>query len=103
AAPSWQVHLPRAAPDCQVDGLLVLRRVALERPGAGAVDRVNVGAAIEQQRHHACRSADDRAVQRMTAGAVDVVNERWPLVEEGAYARQLAGFCGVMDRMIPGR
>src|SRR5829696_1816107 len=37
---------------------------------------------------------------RMTASAVDVVNERWLLIEEGAYARQLAGFGGVMDRMI---
>ena len=48
-------------------------------------------------------SANDRTVQRMTASAVDVVNERWLLIEEGAYARQLAGFGGVMDRMIPGR
>ena len=30
----------------------------------------------------------------MTAGAVDVVNERRLLIEEGAYARQLAGFGG---------
>lgn len=67
------------------------------------MNRVNVGAAIEQQRHHVCRSADDRTVQRMTASAVDVVNERWLLIEEGAYARQLAGFGGVMDRMILGR
>jgi hypothetical protein len=64
------------------------------------VNRVNVGATIEEQRHHICRSADDRTVQRMTASAVDVVNERWLLIEEGAYARQLAGFGGVMDRMI---
>jgi hypothetical protein len=42
-------------------------------------------------------------VQRMTASAVDVVNERWLLIEEGAYARQRAGFGGVMDRMIRGR
>jgi hypothetical protein len=67
------------------------------------VNRVNVGATIEQQRHHICRSADDRAVQRMTASAVDVVNERWLLIEEGAYARQFAGFGGVMNRMILGR
>ena len=66
------------------------------------MNRVNVGATIEQQRHHVCRSADDRTVQRMTASAVDVVNERWLLIEEGAYARQLAGFGGVMDRMILG-
>jgi hypothetical protein len=66
------------------------------------VNRVNVGATIEQQRHHVCRSADDRAVQRMTASAVDVVNERWLLIEEGAYARQLAGLGGGMDRMILG-
>ena len=66
------------------------------------MNRVNVGATIEQQRHHVCRSADDRAVQRMTASAVDVVDERWLLIEEGAYARQLAGFGGVMDRMILG-
>src|SRR5207249_5337788 len=66
------------------------------------LNRVNVGATIEQQRHHVCRSADDRTVQRMTASAVDIVNERWLLIEEGAYARQLAGFGGVMDRMILG-
>jgi hypothetical protein len=66
------------------------------------VNRVNVGATIEQQRHHFCRSADDRAVQRMTAGAADVVNQRWLPIEEGAYARQLAGFGGVMDRVILG-
>jgi hypothetical protein len=42
-------------------------------------------------------------VQRMTASAVDVIDERWLLIEEGAYARQLAGFGGVMDRMILGR
>jgi len=40
------------------------------------VNRVNVGATIDQQRHHVCRSADDRAVQRMTASAIDVVDER---------------------------
>ena len=95
--------MPRASPDRHVNGLFVLRRVTLERPDSGAVNRVNVGAAIEQQRHHVCRSADDRTVQRMTASAVDVVNERWLLVEEGAYARQLADFDGVMDRMILGR
>src|SRR5262245_8909704 len=66
------------------------------------MNRVNVGATIEQQRHHVCRSADDRTVQRMTASAVDVVDERWLLIEEGAYARQLAGFGSVMDRMILG-
>src|SRR6185295_3950053 len=33
---------------------------------------------------------------------VDVVDERWLLIEEGAYARRFAGFCGVMDRMILG-
>jgi hypothetical protein len=38
----------------------------------------------------------------MTAGAVDVVDEQWLLIEEGAYARQRAGFGGVMDRMILG-
>src|SRR3954463_4059277 len=38
----------------------------------------------------------------MTASAVDVVNERWLVIEKGAYARQLAGFGGVMDRMILG-
>src|SRR6185503_6648756 len=84
----------------QVNGLFILRRVTLERPDPGAVNRVNVGATIEQQRHHVCRSTDDRTVQRMTASAVDVVDERWPLIEEGPYARQLAGFGGVMDRMI---
>src|SRR5688500_11067561 len=66
------------------------------------MNRVNVGATIEQQRHHVWRSADDGTVQRMTASAVDVVNERWLLIEEGAYARQLAGFGGVMDRMVLG-
>src|SRR5687768_12310277 len=63
---------------------------------------MNVGASIEQQRHHLCGSADDRAVQRMTASAVDVVHARWLLIEKGAYARQLAGFGGVMDWMILG-
>ena len=48
-------------------------------------------------------SADDRAVQRMTASAVDVVDEGWLLIEKGANARQLAGFGGVMDRMISAR
>jgi hypothetical protein len=38
----------------------------------------------------------------MTASAVDVVNERWLLIKEGAYARQLSGFGGVMDRRILG-
>ena len=38
----------------------------------------------------------------MTANAVDVVDERWLLIEEGAYARQFAGFGGVMDGMILG-
>src|SRR3954463_12573164 len=38
----------------------------------------------------------------MTASAVDVVNERWLLIEKGTYARQLAGLGGVMDRMILG-
>jgi hypothetical protein len=66
------------------------------------VNRVNVGATIEQQRHRVCRSADHPTVQRMTASAVDVVNERWLLIEEGAYARQLTGFGCVMDRMILG-
>src|SRR5215468_2322276 len=66
------------------------------------MNRVNVGATIEQQRHHVCRSADHRTVQRMTASPVDVVNERWLLIEEGAYARQLAGFGGLMDRMVLG-
>jgi hypothetical protein len=66
------------------------------------VNRVNVGATIEQQRHHIDRSADGRAVQRMTAGAVDIVNERWLLIEEGAYARELAGFGGVMDWISSG-
>ena len=41
-------------------------------------------------------------MQRMTASAVDVADERWLLIEEAAYARQLAGFGGIMDRMIPG-
>src|SRR5262245_3272648 len=67
------------------------------------MNRVNVGATIEQQRHHVCRSADDRTVQRMTASAVDVVHERWLLIEEGPYARQLAGFGRLMDRMVLGR
>jgi hypothetical protein len=67
------------------------------------VNRVNVGATIEQQRYYLYRSADDRTVQRMTASAVDVVDERWLPIEEGAYARQLAGFGSVMDRMILGR
>src|SRR5262249_3420165 len=74
-----------------------------ERPDPGAVNRVNVGAMIEQQRHHVCRSADDRTVQGMAPGAVDIVNERWLLLEEGAHARQRAGFGGSMDRMILGR
>src|SRR5687768_16308086 len=39
----------------------------------------------------------------MTPGAGTVVNERWLLIEEGAYARQLAGFGGLMDRMILGQ
>src|SRR4029077_13488611 len=82
--------------------LFILRRVTLERPGPGAVNRGHVGATIEPQRHHVCRSADDRPVQSMTASAFDVVDERWLLIEEGAYARQLAGFGGVMDRMILG-
>jgi hypothetical protein len=64
---------------------------------------VNVGATIEQQRHHVCRSADDRTVQGMTPSAVDIVNEQWLLLEEGADARQRAGFGGLMDRMILGR
>jgi hypothetical protein len=69
------------------------------------VNRVNVGAAIEQQRHDVDGSADDRTVQRVAAAAIDVMNERRLLIEEGTYARHPAGFCGVMDRMIfgPGR
>src|SRR5262245_5145616 len=39
----------------------------------------------------------------MTPSAVDIVNERWLVLEEGAHARQLAGFGGLMDRMILGR
>lgn len=100
AAPSCRTHLSRAAPDRQVNGLFILRRVTRERADAGAVNRVNVGATIEQQRHHVCRAADDRAVEGMTASAVDVANERWLLIEEGANARQLAGFGGLMDWMI---
>jgi hypothetical protein len=38
----------------------------------------------------------------MTASAIDVVDERWLLIEEDAYAGQLAGLGGVMDRMILG-
>lgn len=91
-----------ALADRQVDGLFVLRRVTPERSQAGAVNGVNVSATIEQQRHHVRRSADDRTVQRMTASAVDVVNERWLLIEEATYARQLAHFGGGMDRMILG-
>jgi hypothetical protein len=64
---------------------------------------VDVGATIEEQRHHVRRSADDRTVQRMTASAVDVVHERWLPIEKGSYARQVAGFGGIMDRMILGR
>ena len=67
------------------------------------MNRVNVGATIEQQRHNVCRSADDGTVQRMTASAVDVVNERWLLIEESAYARQFAGFGGLMNRMVLGQ
>src|SRR6478735_12454641 len=48
-------------------------------------------------------SVTTSADPRMTASAVDVVNERWLLIEEGAHARELAGFGGVMDRMILGR
>ena len=67
------------------------------------MNSVNVGATIEQQHHYLGRSADYRAMQRMAAGAVDVVDERRLLIEEGAHARQVAGFGGAMDRMILGR
>ncbi|HXT68169.1 MAG TPA: hypothetical protein VN700_00320 [Vicinamibacterales bacterium] len=63
---------------------------------------MNVGATIEQQHHDPGRSADYRAMQRMAAGAVDVVDERRLLIEEGADARQIPGFGGAMDRMILG-
>ena len=36
----------------------------------------------------------------MAACAADVVNERGLLIEEGAYACQIAAFGGVMDRMV---
>ena len=57
---------------------------------------------IEQQRHHLAGSSDYRAMQRMAAGAVDVVDERRLLIEEGGHPRQVAGFGGAMDRMIRG-
>ena len=61
---------------------------------------MDVGAAIEQQRRHSWRAADDRAVQRRAAGAVAAVHERRIGVEERAHLLEVAGFRGEMNRMV---
>jgi hypothetical protein len=55
---------------------------------------------VEQQRDDFCRPANDRTVQRMATGAVDVVDERGLSIQEGTHARQVPGFGGAMDGMI---
>src|SRR4051812_1087099 len=92
--------LPRAAPDREIDGLAILRRVAVGRTDASAVNGVNVGTAIEQERDHTVGAADARAVEGMPAGAVDVVDERGVRLKEGADAIHVARFGSRVNGMV---
>jgi hypothetical protein len=64
------------------------------------VNRVDIRTAIEQERDDRGRAADDRAMQRMSTGAIDVAHERRVGIEVGADARPLARLGGPMNGMI---
>jgi hypothetical protein len=50
------------------------------------VNRVNVGTAIEQQRDDVTMTADDGAMQRVTAGPVHVSDQFRLDIDEPSYA-----------------
>jgi hypothetical protein len=58
------------------------------------MDRVNVGAAIEQERDRLERPAHDRAMQRMASCAIRVVHESWIGVEKIAHTPNVPHFRG---------
>jgi len=64
------------------------------------MDRVNVGAAIENQLYDVRRSSDDRTMQRRAAGAIAARDERRICIEHRAHARDVAAFGGHMNRVV---
>jgi hypothetical protein len=61
---------------------------------------MDIGTVIEEEGDDGHRTAEDGAMQRMTAGAVDVVYQGRIRIEVGANACQLPRLGSPMDRMI---
>jgi hypothetical protein len=70
---------------------------------AGAVHRVDVCAAIEQEVHSFERAPNHRAMQRRASAAVAALEEGRVGVEHLAHARNVIRFRGSMDGMILAR
>src|SRR5262249_39236443 len=89
-----------ASPDRQINRLNILRTKSGRRTQANTVNRVNVGAAVEQKLDDLFRPSDYRSMKRRTTCAIPTVEKRRIGVEECAHARKVARTCSSMNFMV---
>ena len=64
------------------------------------MNRVNVGAAIEQQLYDLRRASDGRTMQRRATGTITARDKRRICAEERAHPRDVAAFGGHMNSVV---
>ena len=89
-----------AGPQRQIDRLEVGGGIAVLGAGAGAVEGMDVGAPIQQERDHLARRRRHRPVERRAPRAVAAAHELRLGVEECAHARCITDVGREVDRMI---
>lgn len=67
------------------------------------MNRVDVGAALEQQLDDPRRSSDDGAMEWRAAGAIGSSGERRVCIQKRAHASDVATLCGNVDGVIDTR
>jgi hypothetical protein len=96
--PRW--HATWASPNSQVDWLEIFRRVAARRSHSGAVNRIDIGTALEEKLDHAMSAADHRSVQGRATGTIAAMHKRGIGIQKHAHTSHSTGFGGTVNREV---